>query len=141
MGRVLGLDLGEHRVGVALSDPLGITAQGRETMPRLGRRKDLEAIAALARAEGARRIVIGLPLRLDGTMGPAAEEARRFAADLESLIDIPVELWDERLTTVEAERAMTAAGVRRRKRRGQVDRLAAVLILQSWLDAHAAGTA
>jgi putative Holliday junction resolvase len=137
VGRVLGLDLGERRVGVALSDPLGITAQGRETMTRHGRRKDLGALAALVREEDVQRVVIGLPLRLDGTAGPAAEEAQRFAADLESVIDIPVELWDERLTTVEAERAMTDAGVRRRKRRDHVDRLAAVLILQSWLDAQA----
>jgi putative Holliday junction resolvase len=137
---VLGLDLGERRIGVALSDPLGITAQGRETIPRRGGRKDHEAIAALARTEGVRRVVVGLPLRLDGTAGAAAEEARRFAAELERVSDLPVELWDERLTTVEVERAMTAAGVRRRKRRGEVDRLSAVLILQSWLDAHAAGS-
>jgi putative Holliday junction resolvase len=136
VGRVLGVDLGERRVGVAVSDPLGITAQGRETMPRLGGLRDLEAIAALAREEDAQRIVIGLPLRLDGTAGVAAEEARKFAADLERVIDVPVDLWDERLTTAEVERAMTEAGVRRRKRRVQVDRLAAVLILQSWLDAQ-----
>ena len=107
-------------------------------MTRLGRRKDLEALAALAREEDVQRVVIGLPLRLDGTAGPAAEEARRFAADLEKVVNIPVELWDERLTTVEVERVMTDAGVRRRKRRDHVDRLAAVLILQSWLDARAA---
>ena len=138
MGRVLGLDLGERRVGVALSDPLGIIAQGRETMTRVGRRKDLLALAALVRDEDIQQVVIGLPLRLDGTAGPAAEEARRFAADLESVLDVPVDLWDERLTTVEVERVMTDAGVRRRKRRDHVDRLAAVLILQSWLDARAA---
>jgi len=138
VGRVLGLDLGERRVGVALSDPLGIIAQGRETMTRVGRRKDLLALAALVRDEDIQQVVIGLPLRLDGTAGPAAEEARRFAADLESVLDVPVDLWDERLTTVEVERVMTDAGVRRRKRRDHVDRLAAVLILQSWLDARAA---
>ena len=98
----------------------------------------LSSVACVAREEDVQRVVIGLPLRLDGTAGPAAEEARRFAAELESAINLPVELWDERLTTVQVERAMTEAGVRRRKRQGQIDRLAAVLILQSWLDARAA---
>jgi putative Holliday junction resolvase len=139
VGRILGLDLGERRIGMAVSDPLGITAQGLPTLVRAGGAADLEAIASRTQEYEVERIVLGLPLRLDGTAGPAAEAARRFAADLERYSGLPVDLWDERLTTVQAERTLTGAGVRRDRRKASRDRLAAVLILQSWLDAQASG--
>ena len=138
MARVLALDLGEKRVGVAVSDPLGMTAQGLETLPRRGGKADREAVARLAREYDITRVVIGLPLRLDGDEGPAALAARRFATRLEPALGLPVELWDERLTTAEVEKVLLSGGVRRQRRRQERDRLAAIVLLQSWLDAHPA---
>lgn len=139
MSRVVALDLGSKRVGVAVSDPLGLTAQGLPNLARRGRVADVEAVQRLICAHQAERVIIGLPLRLDGTEGPAVAATRRFAERLAGAVEVPVEFWDERLTTVEAERVLRAGGVRREKRREHRDRLAAVLILQSWLDAHRAG--
>ena len=136
MGRVVALDLGSKRVGLAVSDPLGLTAQGLTTLPRRGRDADIDAIRRLLVEHEAERLIIGLPLSLNGTEGPAAVAARRFGESLATELKVPVDFWDERLTTVQAERVLLLAGVRRRQRRGKVDRLAAVLILQSWLDAH-----
>ena len=136
MGRIVALDLGSKRVGVAVSDPLGLTAQGLAVVVR---RADREFCAVIGRVLGeydAERLIIGLPLALNGTEGPAAQTARQCAASLEAALTVPVDLWDERLTTVQAERVMVDAGVRRAKRRANIDKLAAVLILQSWLDAH-----
>jgi putative Holliday junction resolvase len=138
MGRTLALDLGEKRVGVAVSDPLGITAQGQETLVRRGGRRDIEGVAELVRTHGAERVVIGLPLMMDGREGPAATRAREFAADLSATLGIPVDTWDERLTTAEVERVLISSGMRRSRRRDERDRLAAVVLLQSWLDAHPA---
>ena len=135
--RVLGLDLGEVRIGLALSDPLGVTAQPLETMNRVGPKKDLRALAALARERDVATVVIGLPLLLSGEEGSKAQEAREFAENLRRhLQGARIELWDERMTTVMAERAMIEGSVRRRKRREKVDSLAAVLILQSYLDSR-----
>jgi putative Holliday junction resolvase len=135
--RVLGVDLGEARIGLALSDPLGVTAQPLETLVRQGARADLAEVARIAREREVRAIVVGLPLRLDGDEGPAAEAARRFARRLEGrLPGVRLEFWDERLTTVLAERTMISGRARRARRRERVDTVAAVLILQSWLDAH-----
>ncbi|MFQ5670232.1 MAG: Holliday junction resolvase RuvX [Acidobacteriota bacterium] len=136
MTRILALDLGEKRVGVALSDPLGITAQPLGKCARQGGRRDNETVERLVQEHRVNRIVVGLPLRLDGTAGRSAARARRFANQLRRRLPIPVELWDERLTTVEAERLMIRDGVRRRQRLECLDAMAAVLILQSWLDAH-----
>jgi putative Holliday junction resolvase len=142
LGRVLAIDLGDVRVGLALSDPLGITAQPFETLERRGERQDLDRLAEHVQRNDVRRVVVGLPLLMSGEEGTRARGAREFAARLAARLgQVQVELWDERLTTVQAERALLAGDVRRRKRREVVDRLAAVLILQSWLDARAATAA
>ncbi|MCZ6600958.1 MAG: Holliday junction resolvase RuvX [Acidobacteria bacterium] len=136
-GRVLALDLGARRIGVAVSDPLRIIAQGLPTLEASGRKVALAALARLVEEQGVTRIVVGLPLRLSGEEGPEALAARTFAADLTRRLDLPVELWDERLTTVQAERTLLEGNMRRDRRRQERDRLAAILILQGWLDAHA----
>jgi putative Holliday junction resolvase len=138
-GRVLALDLGRVRIGLALSDPLGLTANPLETLKSIGARADVERLVRLAQEHGVTRIVVGLPLLLSGEEGDGARSARRFAARLRArLREVEVELWDERLTTVQAERTLISAGVSRRKRRRVVDGLAAVLILQSYLEAMSA---
>jgi putative Holliday junction resolvase len=134
--RILGVDYGEVRIGLALDDPLGLTAQPLETLARSGDRRDAQRIGEIVTAHGVGRIVIGLPLLMSGREGRAAERTRKFAAALRRGIrEVRVQMWDERLTTALAERTMIQSGVRRRKRRGIVDRVAAVLILQSFLDA------
>lgn len=133
--RFLGLDLGDVRIGVAISDSLAITAQPLETIQRVGPRKDLNLIAELVRARGVGTVIVGLPLLLSGEEGTKAGEARQFADQLgRRCHGVQVKLWDERLTTVEAERTMLSGNVRRAKRKKSVDALAAVLILQSYLD-------
>ena len=137
MHRILGIDVGTVRVGVALSDPLGMTAQPFEVIQR--KRSDpFERIAELVREHGVGCVVVGYPLRLDGTVGPAAQAIDAFVAELAKKIEIPIELWDERLTTVAAERQMIAGGARREKRKKTIDMVAAALILQSYLDAKGA---
>lgn len=133
-GRLLALDYGSRRIGLAVSDPLGITAQPMPAVKREGDRKDIEAIAAVAEERKVSTIVIGLPLLPDGLEGTQAERVRRFAGKLRERLGLPVETWDERMTTVQAERHLIAAGVRREARREVRDSLAAVLILQSALD-------
>lgn len=129
--RVLALDPGERRVGLALSDPLGITAQGLPTFDR--RRGDLMAhLRALLADHDVERIVVGHPLSLGGRETEASRLATELAAELRAALGLPVELWDERLSSVEALRTLRGA----RAEKGAVDRVAAVLILQGWLDAH-----
>lgn len=132
-GRVLGLDPGTKRVGVAVSDPLGITAQPRGVLdgsdPHL-----MEAIAGLAVEVGAERIVVGLPVSLNGSEGPAAIAAREFAAAVGEATGLPVELADERFTSVTAERVLVQAGLSGRRRRAVRDRVAAAVMLQAYLD-------
>jgi putative Holliday junction resolvase len=136
-GRFLALDLGESRVGVALSDPLGITAQPAGHLDRKGKPKIVESVRELVAEHGVTRIVVGLPLRLSGEAGPEAADAEAFAQSLRDAIpEVAVDLWDERLTTAEVERMMIAADVSRKKRRRKVDTLAAVVILQSYMDAR-----
>lgn len=137
--RVLALDLGEVRIGLAVSDPLGVTAQPLGFLRRHGEASDALSIRALVEEHGAGRVVVGHPLLLSGDRGSRAEHAERFAERLRSRLpgDVAVVLWDERLTTAEAERILLSDGVRRRRRREVVDAMAAVLILQSWLDARA----
>jgi putative Holliday junction resolvase len=138
-GRVLALDLGEVRIGLALSDPLGIVAHPLETLHSDGARRDLARIERLIRDQRVVRVVVGLPLHLSGDEGAGASAARRFAARLRGRVPgVEVLLWDERLTTVQAERTMRAANVRRDKRREVIDGLAAVLILQNYLDSRPA---
>jgi putative Holliday junction resolvase len=135
--RVLAVDPGTKRVGLAVSDRLGMIARGLPTLTPTGRKALLRELAQVVRDHNVNRLVLGLPLRLSGEEGPEAEAARLLAGQMEKHLGLPVELWDERLTSVQAERVMVSSGVRRNQRRQEKDRLAAVLILQSWLDAHA----
>ncbi len=131
---LIGVDVGERRVGLAASDPTGTIASPLRTVERGPR---LWGDLARAMAErNARIAVIGLPRRLDGTEGPAALETRRFAAELARRLDVEVDFWDERLTTKEAERSLIAQGMRRADRRQRVDAVAASLMLQAYLDAR-----
>lgn len=136
-GRTLGLDVGERRIGVALSDMLGITAQRLTVIIRHEREKDLEAIASLANEHEVNAIVVGLPLMMRGDVGPAAKQVTEFAEALRSRVACPVQLWDERLTTVQGERALLETDTSRKDRKRLIDQVAAQLILQSYLDAHA----
>jgi putative Holliday junction resolvase len=138
--RVMGLDYGEKRIGIALSDPLGLTAQPLTTLERTSLEQDLDALAVLQVKHEVRRVVIGLPLSLKGERGDRARAAEGFGRRLERRTGVPVEAWDERLTSVQAERALLEGDVSRKRRREVIDRTAAVFILQSWLDAHAAAT-
>ena len=135
--RILGLDYGSRTCGVAVSDPLGITAQGLETIVRKEEnklRRTLARIEELVREYGAEKIVLGFPLNMNDTIGPRAEKTLAFKEMLERRTGLPVILQDERLTTVEAEEVLIEAGVRREYRKLYVDKLAAVLILQGYLD-------
>lgn len=137
-GRVLGLDLGAARIGVAVSDEARKIAVALGTV-NTGAPKDLRSIAALVREQGATTVVVGEPLLMSGEVGEAARHAREFADALRAVLDVPVELFDERLTTVEAERRLADAGVDARRRRGMVDQVAAAVILQAYLDARRGG--
>lgn len=134
--RVLALDVGSKRIGVAVSDPLGITAQGLETIQRQNKRRDLEALRRLLSDYQVKEVVVGLPLRLSGAEGTQSEKMRRFAADLQEQFGVTVHLWDERWTSTEANRLLREAELSIEKRGKAVDRLAAVLILQSWLESR-----
>ncbi len=134
-GRILALDLGGRRVGLALSDPLGLTAQPLGFFERQGA-SDVDTVARLVATHRAERVVVGHPLLLSGVPGEKARDAETMVEALRGrLASVDVVLWDERLTTVQAERAMIAAGVRRKRRRERADSVAAALILQSYLDA------
>ena len=133
---MLALDLGDARIGLAISDELGITAQPLGYLASASRRADLLAIAKLVEEREATRLVVGYPLLLSGEEGTRAREARETAERLRKTVAVPVELWDERLTTAQAERELVGDGVRRSRRRKVIDSLAASLILQSWLEAH-----
>jgi len=140
--RVLAVDLGDVRIGTALSDPLGITAQPLETIAARGPRPDLRRICELATTHEVDTVVIGLPLHLSGAEGVRSEQAREWARRLAGRMPrVKVVLWDERLTSVEAERVMIAADVSRARRRTHVDNMAAALILQCYLDARQASSA
>ncbi|BCV25186.1 Holliday junction resolvase RuvX [Gelria sp. Kuro-4] len=131
--RVMGLDVGTATIGVAVSDELGYTAQGVEVIRRTGLKTDLERLGELARAYQVESVVVGIPRNMNGTYGPAAEEVRRFAQEIKKRLGLPLYEEDERLTTVAAERALLEADLSRRRRRQVVDQVAAVLILQSFL--------
>lgn len=132
--RILGLDYGRKRIGVAVSDELGITAQGVAVIERKNKRKDIEAINHYVQTYGVEKIVIGYPLRLDGTAGLQCEEVDRFILGLESGIAVPIIRWDETLTTKDAEEVLRAASVKAKKRKAVVDKIAAGMILQGYLD-------
>jgi putative Holliday junction resolvase len=135
MSRIMAVDLGTVRTGVAVSDELGMLAQPWKTLP--GGDKALEAVVSAAAELKPARVLVGLPRNMDGTYGPAAEGARTFAEQLKARVDCPVELWDERLTTVSAQRALRESGRKARDQRGVVDQVAAQILLQSWLDRSA----
>lgn len=131
--RIAALDVGDRRVGVAVSDELGITAQGIGVVQRRGGRHDLEALAALLAPYAPERLVVGLPLNMNGSEGPQVTRVRAFAAEVAGYLKLPLDYWDERLTTVAAERALLEADLSRRRRRQLVDKVAAALILQGYL--------
>jgi putative Holliday junction resolvase len=135
--RILGVDPGSRRVGLALSDEDGRVALPLDTLERRGEDEAARAVAARARVEGAGAIVMGLPLDMDGSEGAAARRARRFADAVSRAGEVPVVLWDERLTTVAAERALREAGVRGKDKKRVVDQAAATVLLQGYLDAQA----
>jgi len=132
--RVLALDLGKRRIGLALSDELGLTAQGLPTLERTNIREDLARLSQLAAEKNVSLILIGNPMHMSGQEGRQAEHAREFGARLEAATGLPVEFWDERLTTVQAQRVLRESGVSIEKRAKAVDRLAAVILLESYLD-------
>jgi putative Holliday junction resolvase len=136
MTRSFGLDVGTKTVGIAVSDGLGLTAQPVTTLRRTNLRADLTELRRLAEHHGVEHAVVGLPLNMDGSEGPSAAEARRFGDALARTLGIAVEYWDERLTTTAANRMLLDADVSRAKRRAVVDRIAAALILQGWLDSR-----
>jgi len=137
MRRILGLDVGERRIGVALSDPLGLTAQRLAVLQRRDPVTDFKTIAALATGHHAEAIVVGLPLTMQGVVGTQAGRIMAFVEQLRVHVRCPVHVVDERLTTVEGERALLATDASRRKRKQLIDQVAAQLILQAYLDAHA----
>jgi putative holliday junction resolvase len=133
--RVLALDLGERRIGVAVSDPSGTIATPRAVLVRSGSRADdHRRVGEMVGECGAERVVVGLPLSLDGRRGPAARRALDEADELAAALTVPVETHDERLTTVSAERSLTERGMRAPARRKVVDQVAAAVLLQAWLD-------
>jgi putative Holliday junction resolvase len=137
--RVIGIDLGTRRIGVAVTDGLGLTAQPHATLARHGGQRDLEAIGAVVRAFDAERVVLGLPLSPEGEVGRAARSAQAFAERLRAALAVPVDLIDESFSTVEAEEVLLQANLSRARRKEVVDRLAAAVILQRWLNRERAG--
>lgn len=135
-GRILALDVGSRTFGMAVSDPLGITAQGLPTYRRKNKRLDMEQLRQVIQQQGVTEIVVGYPLHMSGKQGVQSERMREFADDLRRRFDLPVHLWDERLTTAEASRVLRESEMSIRRRAEVVDRLAAVLILQSFLAAR-----
>ena len=134
--RVLGLDVGSKTIGVAVSDPLGITAQGLPTIRRKNKRLDFEQLAKIIGDYEVSEIVVGYPLCLSGAEGTQSLKMRAFAGELEKKFGLPVHLWDERLTSSEANRILREAEISIQRRSQAVDRLAAVLILQNWMEAR-----
>ena len=134
--RVLGLDFGTERVGVALSDELGIIAQPIEFVPRRPEGGLWERLRALHRASPCERILVGMPRNMDGSYGPAAEAAKQFIQQLRQEMEVPIQTWDERLSSVQAKRVLLQANLSRKKRKGKIDKMAAAVILQSYLDSE-----
>ena len=134
--RILGLDYGDKKIGVAVCDELGMTAQGLAVIERKSRKRDLEAIDYYVRTYGVEKIVMGYPLRLDGTPGIQCEKVDRFIRSMEAVLPVPVIRWDETLTTKDAEEILKTAHVRAKKRKAVIDKIAAGMILQRYLDSH-----
>lgn len=134
--RILAIDYGQKRVGVAVSDPLGITAQGLPTIEGASSKALVQAIASLVSEWQVREVVVGFPVNMDGSLGPKALETGQFIERLKAVLSVPVTRWDERLTSREAGRLMIEEGLSRQKQRQQSDRIAATLILQNFLEAR-----
>jgi putative holliday junction resolvase len=139
--RVLGLDVGARRIGLAVTDPLGITAQGLETLERKNKKQDFAYLNRVLREYDVKEIVVGLPLRMSGEEGTQAGKIRIFAEELGKKFGLPVHLWDERLTSAEANRFLRDSELSIEKRAKAVDRMAAVLILQGWMERNGLNTA
>ncbi|MFH1046596.1 MAG: Holliday junction resolvase RuvX [Candidatus Omnitrophota bacterium] len=133
--RILALDVGEKNIGLALSDPLGLTAQALPTLIRRDQAQDLKEISSLIKKNDVGEVVVGLPLNLDGSEGKNAQRIKLFVEELKKETAVLLKLWDERLTTMQAQRIMLVADISRKKRKAKIDQLAAQLILQSYLDA------
>ncbi len=135
--RILGLDIGDRTIGVAVCDPLGLTAQGITTIRRKSTEKDLEELKKICEEYSVESIVAGLPKNMNGTLGPQSEKVISFCDLIKEDINLPINMWDERLTTVAAHRAMLEADLSRAKRKKIVDKMAAIYILQGYLDSIA----
>jgi len=133
-GRIMGLDVGDKTIGVAVSDLMGLTAQGVKTVKRVGKKKDIDALKEIIKERQVNKIVSGLPKNMNGTLGPQGEKVIKFCELLEQETGIKIEYWDERLSTVAAERTLIQGNVRRENRKGVIDMVAAVIILQGYLD-------
>ena len=134
--RILAVDYGRRRVGLAVSDEMGFAARGLPTVRAGSRSSAVDSVAQVASDVGAAALLVGLPLNMDGSRGPMAEAAEAFAAALNRTTGLPVRLWDERLTTVAARRTIREIGARERNKKGTVDRMAAVLLLNNYLQAR-----
>jgi putative holliday junction resolvase len=132
--RVLALDVGTKRIGMAVTDELGITAQGLATLERQNKKSDLARLVHVLQEYDVGEVVVGMPLRMSGDEGTQAEKMRAFAHDLKEQSGLPLHFWDERLTSAEANRMLDEAGMTRLDRKGKVDQMAAVMILQSWME-------
>ncbi|MCO5052361.1 MAG: Holliday junction resolvase RuvX [Verrucomicrobiae bacterium] len=132
--RILGLDHGTRRIGVALSDEMRLIAQPLEYIPSEPFAEFVERLGKILREQNVELVVIGLPRNMDGSYGPAAEKVREFVQALAAKINVPIKLWDERLTTVQAQRVLIQGGTRRQQRKQKVDQIAAAILLQSYLD-------
>ena len=133
-GRIMGLDIGDKTIGVAVSDLMGLTDQGVTTIKRVGKKKDIEAIKQIIAEKQVNKIVSGLPKNMNGTVGLQGEKVQKFCELLKEETNLPIEFWDERLSTVAAERSLIEGNVRRENRKKVIDMLAAVIILQGYLD-------
>lgn len=132
--RILGLDVGDKTIGVAVSDPMGWTAQGIEVIKRTDEERDLQRLKQLVQQYEVESIVVGLPKNMNGSLGPQGEKVQQFAQQIKQALNIPLEFWDERLTTVAAEKLLIGADVSRGKRKKVIDKMAAAFILQGYLD-------
>lgn len=132
--RIIGLDIGEKTIGIAICDPLGYTAQGITTIRRKGKKTDIEELKKLCSEYQVEEIIAGLPKNMNGTLGPQSEKIIKFCEFIKENLDLPLNYWDERLTTVAANRAMLEADMSRSKRKKIVDKVAATYILQGYLD-------
>ena len=133
-GRIMGLDIGDKTIGVAVSDLMGMTAQGIKTIKRTSKKNDIEEIKQIIKEKQVNLIVSGLPKNMNGTVGPQGEKVQKLCELIKEETGLEIEFWDERLTTVAAEKTLITADISRKKRKNVIDMMAAVLILQGYLD-------